>query len=156
MCQIQISNFKSILFQHVGNQGVQRQRSLNLNLKGGKLLKLGNQGVGRQKSLNLNLKDGKLIKLENQGVERQKSLYLNFVVLKWTKMGKRWGNAFFQIFLRIIKISIKMNCNGKYKYGPVWWSTFLSLNLEDQIDQCMIKFSDGVESLQDQRSGLNS
>ena len=31
-----------------------RQKSLNLNLKGGKLIKLGNQGVGRQKSSNLN------------------------------------------------------------------------------------------------------
>ncbi len=31
-------------------------KKLNLNLKGGKLVKLGNQGVGRQHSLNLNLK----------------------------------------------------------------------------------------------------
>ena len=32
------------------------ESNLNLNIKGGKLVKLGNQGVGRQQSLNLNLK----------------------------------------------------------------------------------------------------
>ncbi len=29
----------------------------------------------------------------------------------------------------------------------------MSLNLEDQINQCEIEFRDGVESLQDQQSG---
>ncbi len=58
------------------------KKSLNLNLKGEKLIKLGNQGVWRQKSLNLNLKGEKLLKLRNQGVGRQKSLNLNFIVSK--------------------------------------------------------------------------
>ncbi len=57
--------------------------------------------MGRQKSLSLNLKGGKLIKLGNQKV---------------------WG--------------------GK--------SIFLSLNLEDQINQCEIEFRNGVKSIQDQ------
>ncbi len=40
---------------------------------------MGNQGVGRQQSLNLNLNGEKLLKIGNQGVERQKSLNLNFI-----------------------------------------------------------------------------
>ena len=47
-----------------------RQKSLSLNLKGGKLIKLGNQGVERQKSLNLNLKGEKLIILAGCGLLR--------------------------------------------------------------------------------------
>ncbi len=31
------------------------ENNLNLNLKGGKIVKSGNQGVGRQQSFNLNL-----------------------------------------------------------------------------------------------------
>ena len=46
------------------------KNSLNLNLKGGKLIILGNQGVGRQKCLNLNLNSVILIKLGNQGAGR--------------------------------------------------------------------------------------
>ena len=44
--QIQILNFKNIIFQLVGKQGVGWQKSLSLNLKGRKLFKLENQGVG--------------------------------------------------------------------------------------------------------------
>ncbi len=48
---------------------------MNVNLKGGKLIKLGTHGVGRYKSLNL--KGGKLVILGNEGVGRQKSLIFN-------------------------------------------------------------------------------
>ena len=69
---------------------------------------MGEQGVGRQKSLNLNLKGGKLIKLWNQGVEMQKSVSLNFIASKWTKMGKRVrGGLFIQIFIKIIDILLR-------------------------------------------------
>ena len=43
------------------------ENDFNLNLKGGKLVKLGNQGVGMQRSLNLNLKG---LKMNNIGKSR--------------------------------------------------------------------------------------
>ena len=56
------------------------KNSLNLNLKGGKLIILGNQCVLRQKCLNLNLKSVTLIKLGNQGAGEVHFLNLNFIV----------------------------------------------------------------------------
>ncbi len=43
----------------LGNQGVQRKNSLNLNLNGGKLIKLRIQAEGIENNLNLNLKGEK-------------------------------------------------------------------------------------------------
>ncbi len=48
----------------MGNQGVQRKNSLNMNLNGGKLIQLGNQVEGIEINLNLNIKGGKSIKWE--------------------------------------------------------------------------------------------
>ena len=77
-----------IYIYRLGNQGVGRQNSLNLNLKGGKLIILRNQGVGRQNSLSLNLKGGKIINFGNR-VGRQKCVNFNLKSIVLIKLGKQ-------------------------------------------------------------------
>ena len=71
----------------LGKRGERMENNLNLNLKGGKIVKSGNQGVGRQQSFNLNLEGWKWIKLGNQGVGRPKKK-LDFFLLNLVRGGQ--------------------------------------------------------------------
>ncbi len=106
------------------------------------------------KRVEFEYKGRELIKLENKiGKSRYgeaKGFEFEFYRIKMNKNGKKGeGRQFFSDLIRIIKIIIKMNCNGKC-------GIFFSLNFEDQSNQCELEFRDGMRVYRTNEAGSNS